>query len=71
LLGSEHWPRWERYLTIEPRFENGRAAAYATCPLTGQDFVLAPEISPGIGIVRAIPSTRCLNPEQVFELDVA
>jgi hypothetical protein len=71
LLGDEHWTRWERYLAVEPRFEDQRAAVYATRPLASQDFVLAPEIAPGIGIVRAIPSAQCLNPGQVYELDVA
>ena len=71
LLGDAHWARWERYLAVEPRSEDQRVALYATRPVVGEDIELTQEVAPGIGIVRAVSSAGCLNPGQVFELDVA
>jgi hypothetical protein len=71
LIGAEHVPRWKQYLAIEPRFEDEEIVVYATRPLAGTDFGLAPEIATGVGIVRAMASTDCLNPGLALEVDVA
>jgi hypothetical protein len=69
-VGVDRMARWRRYLLIDPRFEDEEIIVYATNPLTGRDFTLAEELTPGIGIIRAITSTSCLNRGRVLEVDV-
>jgi len=69
-VGSDRTDHWQRYFLIDPRFEDGQIAVYNTDPLAGRDFVLANELAPGLGIIRATTSTSCLNPGRVLEVDV-
>jgi hypothetical protein len=69
LAGPDRLARWQRYLLIAPRFEDGQIAVYATAPLAGRDFTLAQELTPGIGLIRVLTSTNCLNPGRVLEID--
>jgi hypothetical protein len=71
LIGDANWARWARYLALEPRFEDDEIAVFSTTPLAGQDLRLASEPIPGLGVVHAIPSARCVRPGRAFELDVA
>jgi hypothetical protein len=71
LIGDAHWDRWARYLPLEPRFEDAEIAAFSTRPVAGQDFELAFQLLPGLGIIRAIPSAHCIRPGRAFEVDVA
>jgi len=71
LINEKQWPNWERYLAITPCFEDAEIAVYTTTPLAGQDFKLLSEFVPGLGPIRAIASTTCLNPGQALEVDVA
>jgi hypothetical protein len=61
---------WRRYFLIAPYFEDDLIAVYPTAPLAGRDFALAHELAPGIGPLRVITSTACLNPGRVLEVDV-
>jgi hypothetical protein len=69
-VGADRLAHWRRYLLIDPRFEDEEIVAYATSPLAGRDFALAEELAPGIGVIRVITSTDCLNPGRVLEVDV-
>jgi hypothetical protein len=71
LVGEEHWARWERYLILEPRFEDEDMAVYTTTPVAGQDFELAYEWMPGVGVIRVIMSSPCVRPGQMLDVDVA
>jgi hypothetical protein len=62
--------RWRRYLLTVPLFEDNLIAVFSTSPMAGQDFALAQELSPGIGPIEVITSTRCLDPGGVLEIDV-
>ena len=62
--------RWERYLLISPRFEDGVVAVFPTSPEVGRDFSLMQELAAGLGPVRVITSTGCVNPGGVLEVDV-
>jgi len=69
-VGADRVNHWRRYLLIAPRFEDEQIAVYATMPLNGRDFILADELAPGIGLIRVVTSTGCLNPGRVLEVDV-
>ena len=71
LIGGEHWGRWERYLAVKPHYEDEDIAVYLTMPVAGQDFELAAELVPGLGVIRAIVSSPCVRPGSVLEVDVA
>jgi hypothetical protein len=71
LIGTAHWERWARYLALKPRFEDADIAVLSTRPVAGQDFELALELVPGLGIVRAIPSSTCIRPGGTLQVDVA
>jgi hypothetical protein len=70
LAGPDQLARWQRYLLIAPRFEDEQIAVYATAPLPERDFTLADELAPGIGLIRVVTSTGCLNPGRALEVDV-
>jgi hypothetical protein len=69
-VGADRVAHWRRYLLTAPRFEDEQIAVYAAVPLAGRDFVLQEELAPGIGPVRVITSTGCLNPGRVLEVNV-
>lgn len=69
-VGADRLARWQHYLLITPRFEDEHIVVYATAPLAGQDFTLIDDLAPGIGLIRVITSTGCLNPGGVLEVDV-
>ena len=69
-VGTDRVEHWQRYFMIDPRFEDGQIAVYATDPLAGRDFILTHELTPGVGIIRVITSTGCLNPGRMLEVDV-
>jgi hypothetical protein len=71
LIGEQHWPNWERYLVVAPRYEDEDIAVYPTAPTAGRDFTPDPELLPGLGIVRTTLSAACVHPGHVMELDVA
>jgi hypothetical protein len=62
--------RWQRYLMIPPRFEDDQIAVYSTSAVATRDLILETELAAGIGAIRVIPSTDCLNPGRVWALDV-
>lgn len=62
--------RWRQYLLIDPCFEDERIAVFSTSPVAGEDFTLQEELAPGVGPVRIVTSTDCLNPGRVVEVDV-
>jgi hypothetical protein len=70
-IGDDRWRKWARYLAVEPRFEDGDIAVYATTPIAGQDYDLAPEVASGVGVIRTVSSGPCLDPGRAYELDVA
>jgi hypothetical protein len=70
LIDVDRLARWQRTLLSRPRFEDEQIAVYATSPLAGRDFELADELAPGIGPIRVLTSTGCLNPGRVLEVDV-
>jgi hypothetical protein len=61
---------WQRYFSIDPRFEDERIAVYTTSPRAGSDFALAEELAPGIGLITAATSSGCLPPGQPLSVDV-
>ncbi len=61
---------WQRYLFYEPRFDDAAIAAYTTAPIAGQDFEILDEPVPGLGPVVIYPSTNCLTPGSIVEIDV-
>jgi hypothetical protein len=71
MVGAENWAKWERYLILDPRFEDKDIAVYTTTPVAGRDFALLPEVVPGIGVIRKFISSSCVRPGQALELDVA
>jgi hypothetical protein len=71
LIGDAHWERWARYLALEPRFEDADIAVLSTRPVAGRDFGMAPELVPGLGVVRTIPSSTCIRPGEIVQVDVA
>ncbi|MGD2144945.1 MAG: hypothetical protein PVF54_10750, partial [Anaerolineae bacterium] len=69
-VGADRIAHWKRYLITDPFYEDNKLAAYTTEPLAGHDFALAEELVPGLGSIRIITSTDCLNPGRVLEVDV-
>jgi hypothetical protein len=63
--------RWQRYFPFNPRYEDEDLVAYVTSPEAGRDYELVTELAPGIGVIRTITSTACINPGGVLEVDVA
>jgi hypothetical protein len=61
---------WRRYFAVPPRYEDAFIAVYPTAPLAGRDLVLTDELAPGIGPIRVITSTDCVNPGRLLEVDV-
>jgi len=68
-LGAEGVARWQRYLLVEPRYEDERVLVYVTAPQAGQDYSI-PELAPGLGPVRVLLSAGCANPGGALELAV-
>jgi hypothetical protein len=69
-VAADQAARWRRYLLIEPTYEDDILVAYRTEPKASQDFTLTAELMPGLGPIRVITSTSCLNPGGVLEVDV-
>lgn len=67
---AQRLARWRRYLVMDPRFEDRQIVVFTTSPLAGRDFSLQGELAPGIGPIRALTSTGCLEPGGVLEVDV-
>jgi hypothetical protein len=70
LVGADRVAHWKRYLITEPFYEDQTLAAYATDPLSGRYFTLTEELVPGLGPIRVITSTDCLDPGRVMQVDV-
>jgi hypothetical protein len=70
LVDADQIASWQRYLLVNPRFEDEQIAVYPTDPLAGHDFTLMQEMIPGLGIIYTITSAGCLNPGGVLEVDV-
>jgi len=70
LIGADRVYHWRRYLLTKPRFEDGQIAVHAIVPLAGRDFELVEELVSGIGPVRVITSTSCLNPGRTMSVDI-
>lgn len=70
-IGADRIEHWKRYLPIEPVFEDNTIAAFSTSPEAEDDFSVISELAPGIGPVRVITSTDCVEVGDVFEVDVA
>ena len=62
--------RWQRYLGLIPRYEDGRIAIYSTTPKAGQDFKLWQELLPGLGPTAVRLSANCQNPGEPLTIDV-
>jgi hypothetical protein len=69
-VAADRLAHWQRYLLADPRFEDDQIVVYATEPEAGRDFALADELAPGVGVIRAVPSTDCVNPGHVLGVDV-
>ena len=69
-VAADRIAHWKRYLIAEPFYEDRQLAAYSTEPCAGRDFVLTEELVPGLGPIRVITSTACVNPGSVLEVDV-
>ncbi|MGB0383593.1 MAG: hypothetical protein ACPGWR_02105 [Ardenticatenaceae bacterium] len=72
-------PHWQRYLLIEPYYEDERVLVYSTSrqeaaraagASEGGDFTLIEEITAGLGPIKTLVSTDCLSPDRVLEVDV-
>jgi hypothetical protein len=61
--------RWQRYLMVDPRYEDELFAAYPTRPEAGRDYALS-ELAPGLGAVQVDLSAECLNPGDVLGVAV-
>ena len=70
LVGADRVAHWQRYLLIQPRYEDETLAIYTTEPEMGQDFDLKAELGSGFGPVHNLISADCLNPGQILEVDV-
>jgi hypothetical protein len=70
LVDADQVASWQRYLLVNPRFEDEQIAVYPTAPLAGRDFTLLQELTPGLGIIHVDTSARCLNQGGVLEVDV-
>jgi hypothetical protein len=70
LVDADQITSWQRYLLVNPRFEDEQIAVYPTVPLAGRDFTLMHPLTPGVGIIHTITSAGCLNPGGVLEVDV-
>ena len=62
---------WRHYFLIAPRFEDETIVVYPTAPRAGEDFALTCELAPGIGPIRVVSTTGCLNPGQPLGVSVA
>ena len=60
---------WRRYLLIEPYYEDERVVVYQTLQKES-NFSLIEEMVPGLGPIKTIVSSDCLNPNGVLEVDV-
>jgi len=69
-VAADRFAHWKRYLIAEPFYEDGQLAAYSTEPRADRDFDLTEELVPGLGPVRIITSTACVNPGGTLEVDV-
>ncbi len=69
-MPADQADRWQRYLGLIPRYEDGRIAIYATTPKAGQDFRLLQELLPGLGPTAVRLSANCLNPGKQLTIDV-
>jgi hypothetical protein len=69
-VAADRIAHWKRYLITEPLYEDGELAVYPTEPRAGRDFVLTEELVPGLGPIRMITSTGCVNPGGALEVDV-
>ena len=70
LVGADRVAHWQRYLLIQPRYEDESIVVYPTEPEAGRDFVLAAEFTPGFGPVDAFVAGDCVNPGRVLAVDV-
>jgi hypothetical protein len=70
-VAEDRIAHWKRYLIAEPFYEDTQLAAYSTEPEAERDFFLTDELMPGLGPVRVITSTACVNSGGVLEVDVA
>jgi hypothetical protein len=61
---------WRRYFVVPPDFEDELIVVYPTAPRAGRDFALMDELAPGIGPIRVVTPTGCLNPGWPLEVGV-
>ena len=69
--GPDRFLHWQRYLAIEPRYEDEEVAVYTLAPEAGRDFALQEELAPGLGPIRALVSADCFAPGDMLAVDVA
>ena len=69
-MPADQAARWQRYLGMIPRYEDGRIAIYTTRPQAGRDFVLLHELLPELGPTTIRSSANCINPGRRLTIDV-
>ena len=71
LIEPDYWADWRDYLIINPLYADETVDVYTTMPQAGVDFDFEVEMLPGMGIVKLLPATTCVNPGAVWAVDVA
>jgi hypothetical protein len=69
-VGSDRVLHWQRYLLIDPRYEDDDIAVYTTAPEINRDFDLTEQLAPGLGPIETIVSSACVNPGHILSIDV-
>jgi hypothetical protein len=69
-VGSDRVLHWKRYLLIDPCYEDEDIAVYTTAPEANRDFELTKQLTPGLGPIKSIVSSTCVNPGHVLSIDI-
>jgi hypothetical protein len=65
----EQLDAWRNWLTFEPCHEDEDLIVYRTDPRLGRDFVLAHEMTEGIGLIRAAFSPNNITHKELMYID--
>ena len=71
LVAADQVGYWKEYFVMTPYFEDEAIVVYETTPRLGENFELAAELAPGLGIIRAGSAATCYHPGDPLEIDVA
>lgn len=70
LVGADRIEHWQRYLLSQPYYEDQQIIVYRTRPIFGQDVTYEDVLIPGLGIVKIMTSSACVQAGQTLEVDV-